>query len=75
MILFFALFFWCCYLSANITVGLDQDLSVPTDSYVLDYFDYMEKFLSVGVPVYFVTKGDRGFLFTVIILMDSEITP
>lgn len=39
------------------TIGLDQDLSVPLDSYVLKYFDYMEAYLGVGVPVYFVTKG------------------
>ena len=39
------------------TIGLDQDLGVPLDSYVLNYFDYMEKYLGVGAPVYFVTKG------------------
>ena len=47
------------------TVGLDQDLSVPSDSYVLDYFDYMEKYLDVGVPVYFVTKGKACILLRI----------
>ena len=57
MIGFTALFSWSIILTSNMTVGLDQDLSVPKDSYVLKYFDYMEKYLDVGVPVYFVTKG------------------
>jgi len=43
------------------TIGLDQDLSVPLDSYVLEYFNYMELYLGVGVPVYFVTKGGYDF--------------
>ena len=38
-------------------IGLDQSLSVPLDSYVADYFDYMETYLMVGVPVYFVIEG------------------
>lgn len=57
MVGFTALCCWCTYLSCNMTIGLDQDLSVPKDSYVLKYFDYMEKYLDVGVPVYFVTKS------------------
>lgn len=58
---FLALFCWSIYVASDMTVGLDQDLSVPLDSYVLDYFDYMEKYLAVGVPVYFVTKGAYNF--------------
>ncbi|XP_077969319.1 NPC1-like intracellular cholesterol transporter 1 [Styela clava] len=61
MLAFFLLFFWCIFVTSNITVGLDQDLSVPLDSYILNYFDYMEKYLSVGVPVYFVTRGPFNF--------------
>ncbi|KAF7384137.1 hypothetical protein HZH66_012387 [Vespula vulgaris] len=42
----------------NIDVGLDQKLSMPEDSYVLKYFQYMEDLLSMGPPVYFiVTEG------------------
>ncbi|XP_026690141.2 NPC1-like intracellular cholesterol transporter 1 isoform X1 [Ciona intestinalis] len=61
MIGFVGLSCWCTILCTRITVGLDQDLSVPKDSYVLKYFDYMEKYLDVGVPVYFVTKGGYNF--------------
>ncbi|KAK2576131.1 hypothetical protein KPH14_007462 [Odynerus spinipes] len=42
----------------NVDVGLDQKLSMPADSYVLKYFEYMEDLLSMGSPVYFVvTEG------------------
>ncbi|XP_036144455.1 NPC intracellular cholesterol transporter 1 homolog 1b [Monomorium pharaonis] len=42
----------------QIEVGLDQKLSMPEDSYVLKYFQYMEDLLSMGPPVYFVlTEG------------------
>ncbi|KAF2364310.1 Niemann-Pick C type protein, partial [Trinorchestia longiramus] len=42
----------------KIDVGLEQDISMPEDSFVLKYFDYLNRFLSVGPPVYFVmTEG------------------
>lgn len=42
----------------RIPVGLDQKLSMPKDSYVLDYFRGIEDYLSVGAPVYFVVNHD-----------------
>ncbi|KAL0126706.1 hypothetical protein PUN28_005221 [Cardiocondyla obscurior] len=42
----------------QIEIGMDQKLSMPEDSYVLKYFQYMEDYLSMGPPVYFVvTEG------------------
>ncbi|EFN76025.1 Niemann-Pick C1 protein [Harpegnathos saltator] len=42
----------------EIEIGLNQKLSMPEDSYVLKYFQYMEDLLSMGPPVYFVlTEG------------------
>ncbi|XP_011504238.1 PREDICTED: Niemann-Pick C1 protein-like [Ceratosolen solmsi marchali] len=42
----------------NIEIGLDQQLSMPVDSYVYKYFQYMQDLLSMGPPMYFVvTKG------------------
>ncbi|XP_072764565.1 NPC intracellular cholesterol transporter 1 homolog 1b isoform X2 [Anoplolepis gracilipes] len=42
----------------QIEIGLDQELSMPQDSYVLKYFKYMKDLLSMGPPVYFVlTEG------------------
>ncbi|XP_033304088.1 NPC intracellular cholesterol transporter 1 homolog 1b-like isoform X2 [Bombus bifarius] len=38
----------------DISIGLDQKLSMPADSYVLKYFQFMEDLLSMGPPVYFV---------------------
>lgn len=43
----------------KVEVGLEQSLSMPTDSYVLDFFDAQIKKLKVGPPVYFVVKGDH----------------
>lgn len=42
-------------------VGLDQELSMPEDSYLLKYFSYLGEYLSVGPPVYFVVKPGLDF--------------
>lgn len=37
---------WFCAalsVSPRLDVGLDQEISMPDDSYVLDYFDYLNK--------------------------------
>lgn len=44
-----------------IEIGLDQELSMPEDSYLQKYFEYLGKYLSVGPPVYFVLKGGLNF--------------
>ncbi|KAK7065979.1 NPC intracellular cholesterol transporter 1, partial [Halocaridina rubra] len=57
--------FWLCSSVAmvpHIEVGLEEELSMPDDSYVLKYFEYLEKYGCVGVPVYFVLK--HGYNFT-----------
>ncbi|XP_054723520.1 NPC intracellular cholesterol transporter 1-like [Uloborus diversus] len=59
-----AFLFWLCLSAAvlpKIDVGFDQKLSVPEDSYMLKYFDYLEKYLSVGPPVYFVIKDGYNY--------------
>ena len=58
----FAAFLAVTCLSASvihrIPVGLDQKLSMPKDSYVLDYFYGLETYLNVGPPVYFIVNQD-----------------
>ncbi|XP_049521934.1 NPC intracellular cholesterol transporter 1-like isoform X15 [Dermacentor silvarum] len=52
---------WLCSSIAvigKIEIGLDQELAMPQDSYLQQYFDYLKKYLKVGPPVYFmVTEG------------------
>ena len=40
----------------QLDIGLDQKLSMPEDSYLIDYFETMSESLEVGAPVYFVVK-------------------
>eukprot|EP00794_Sanderia_malayensis_P012125 gene12125-13377_t len=44
----------CCI--PFVDVGLDQKLALPKDSFLLDWFDDMNKYLHIGPPVYFVVK-------------------
>nr|CAD7460294.1 unnamed protein product [Timema tahoe] len=57
------LFWWCSsiVLIPDLDVGLDQKLAMPTDSFVLKYFQYMDDLLSMGPPVYFVVKSGVNF--------------
>uniref|UniRef100_A0A3Q3RBY7 SSD domain-containing protein n=1 Tax=Monopterus albus TaxID=43700 RepID=A0A3Q3RBY7_MONAL len=48
----------------KVEVGLDQKLSMPDDSYVLDYFKSMSKYLHTGAPVYFVVEDGLNYSST-----------
>lgn len=61
MVIFFG---WLCLsiaLMPHIEIGLDQELSMPEDSFVLKYFKYLKDFLNIGPPMYFVLKGGLNF--------------
>uniref|UniRef100_A0A665VH95 SSD domain-containing protein n=1 Tax=Echeneis naucrates TaxID=173247 RepID=A0A665VH95_ECHNA len=45
----------------KVEIGLDQKLSMPDDSYVLDYFGNMSEYLHTGAPVYFVVKDGLNY--------------
>jgi Niemann-Pick C1 protein len=45
-----------------IKVGLDQNLALPSDSYLQGYFSNLSEYLHIGAPVYFVIKD--GFDYT-----------
>lgn len=40
----------------HIELGLDQRLALPSDSYLISYFDNLDAYLDIGPPVYFVAK-------------------
>lgn len=40
----------------SIEPGLDQEMSMPKDSHVVKYFQYMNDLLAMGAPVYWVLK-------------------
>ena len=46
--------FTCLSISVvpKIEIGLDQELSMPDDSFVLKFFEWMKLYLSVGPPIY-----------------------
>ena len=57
MVVFFG---WLCSsiaVTPHIEIGLDQELSMPEDSFVLKYFQYLKTYLNIGPPMYFVVKG------------------
>jgi Niemann-Pick C1 protein len=50
---------------SQIDLGLDQEISMPLDSYMQDYFKALSTHLDVGEPVYFVVK-DSGLNMTAV---------
>jgi len=56
---------WTCSSIAvvpKIEIGLDQEISMPDNSFVLKYFTFLKEYLSVGPPVYFVVNNTAGQL-------------
>ncbi|XP_048363973.1 NPC intracellular cholesterol transporter 1 [Sphaerodactylus townsendi] len=45
----------------KVEIGLDQRLSMPDDSYVIDYFNSLSKYLHSGPPVYFVLEEGHDY--------------
>lgn len=61
MVVFFG---WLCTsiaIAPRIDVGLNQELSMPEDSFVLHYFQALKKYLCIGPPMYFVLKSGLNF--------------
>nr|CAD7570043.1 unnamed protein product [Timema californicum] len=61
MVVFYA---WLCtslVVVPRIGIGLDQELSMPEDSFVLKYFQAMNSYLSIGPPMYFVVKDGLNY--------------
>ncbi|KAJ8272945.1 hypothetical protein GJAV_G00095340 [Gymnothorax javanicus] len=45
----------------KVEIGLDQTLSMPDDSYMLDYFTNLSAYLHTGPPVYFVVEHGHDY--------------
>ncbi|XP_037661477.1 NPC intracellular cholesterol transporter 1 [Choloepus didactylus] len=45
----------------KVEIGLDQALSMPDDSYVVDYFQSLSRYLHAGPPVYFVLEEGHDY--------------
>lgn len=60
LVAFLALFGFALSEAPQVEVGLDQEVSMPRDSFILKYFLYMKDFLSVGPPVYFVLNNTNS---------------
>lgn len=59
-----AFFAWFCSSIAvlpKIEIGLDQQLAMPKNSFMHKYFDYLNEYLCIGPPVYFVVEGKINY--------------
>uniref|UniRef100_A0A2K6FX77 NPC intracellular cholesterol transporter 1 n=1 Tax=Propithecus coquereli TaxID=379532 RepID=A0A2K6FX77_PROCO len=45
----------------KVEIGLDQHLSMPDDSYVVDYLKSLSQYLHAGPPVYFVLEEGHDY--------------
>ncbi|KAI0033352.1 multidrug efflux transporter AcrB transmembrane domain-containing protein [Vararia minispora EC-137] len=58
IILFFGGVFIASVISIqHIKLGLDQRLALPSESYLVEWFNDMDSYLDIGPPVYFVSQN------------------
>lgn len=63
-IIFMAIFSISIILIPQLEIGLDQNLVLPTDSYMYRYLQSVNDVLRLGPPVFFVLKGGLNFTDT-----------
>ncbi|RKP09076.1 patched family-domain-containing protein [Thamnocephalis sphaerospora] len=56
---FLGLFFASLALIPSVELGLDQRVALPSDSYMISYFDRLNQYFRTGPPVYFVVEGGQ----------------
>ena len=61
VLIFLAMGCFSLIVTPSIEVGLDQELSMPKDSHIVKYFQYMADLLSMGPPVYFVIESGLNY--------------
>ncbi|KAI7850767.1 patched family-domain-containing protein [Circinella umbellata] len=54
---FLGLFMLGLALVPELPLGLDQQIALPSDSYLVPYFDDLNDYLNIGPPVYFVVRN------------------
>ncbi len=43
-----------------VKIGLEQNITMPKDSYMIDYFSALKEYFAVGPPVYFIIKPGKS---------------
>uniref|UniRef100_A0A8C6X6Y4 NPC1 like intracellular cholesterol transporter 1 n=1 Tax=Naja naja TaxID=35670 RepID=A0A8C6X6Y4_NAJNA len=61
VLLFTLLFCAGIYLTFHIDVGLEQELAVPKDSYMVTFFQFFNRYFMVGAPTFFVATGGYNY--------------
>lgn len=56
LLLYATLLFGAVSTAPHVSIGLDQTLALPEDSYLQQYFRDMNAYLHTGAPVYFVVR-------------------
>jgi Niemann-Pick C1 protein len=56
---FFGFFAAGIALLPEVQLGLDQRIAIPSDSYLIDYFNDLDAYFGSGAPVYFVVKDSN----------------
>jgi Niemann-Pick C1 protein len=46
-------------LAPQLPLGLDQRIALPSDSYLVQYFNDLDQYFNIGPPVYFVVKNSN----------------
>ncbi|KAL3891662.1 hypothetical protein ACJMK2_003914 [Sinanodonta woodiana] len=64
VLVFVGLFCASLAMTLHVDIGLEQGLSMPEDSFVLDYFNNISAYLAVGAPVYFVVPKGHDYAST-----------
>jgi Niemann-Pick C1 protein len=59
IILFIGMLFAGVNFSTQLSIGLDQRVALPQDSYLINYFNKLDEFLAVGPPFYLVIKSGK----------------
>ncbi len=57
VVIFLGIFTAGLALIPKVSLGLDQRIALPSDSYLIQYFNDLDAYFDTGPPVYFVTRS------------------